>query len=71
VADQGLAGIGEADVPVIAVQKAGARFLLERRDLLADGGLREVERVSGSRERALLGNLAKDPQSLYVKHKTS
>ena len=55
VAEQHLARIGERDGPWAAgaLDERLADDLLERRDLLADGGLRVAEPVGGATERAL------------------
>ena len=61
-------GVREAHAAAAAIHERGARVLLERRDLLRDGGLRIGERVGGGRERTVLRNGLKDPQLLDVEH---
>ena len=61
--------IGEPDAAVIALRSLVPVSSRERRDLLADGGWGEVQRVGGSGEGAVVGHLAKDPHSPNVQHK--
>lgn len=48
------AGIGEVDAAAAAMEQFHAEFALQRLQLEADGGLREVERFGGATERAEL-----------------
>ena len=66
--EQHPARVGELRALASAVEQLHPSLLLERRDLLADSRLREVERVGCSRERLLQRHLAKDPQALHIKH---
>ena len=68
VRDQRPARVGEPHAARTALQEGGAGLLLERRDLLADGRLREVERVRGGRERASFRHFLQDPQAAHVEH---
>ena len=52
--DEHLAGVGQLRALAGAVEKLHPDLALERRHLLADRGLGEVERLAGGRERALL-----------------
>jgi hypothetical protein len=54
VIDQGAPGVREPDAAAAAVHERGAGALLQRRDLLRDGGLGVGERVSRGRERAVV-----------------
>ena len=52
VSEQDLAGLREPRALAIAFDQDGAGFALQRRDLLADRGLRVGERIRGGRERS-------------------
>ena len=71
VIDQRAAGVGEEDAPAGAVDERGAGRLLERGDLLGDGGLRVRERLGGRGEGAVLGHRLEHPQLLDIEHNHS
>src|SRR5207245_5696021 len=66
VSEQDLAGLREPRALAIAFDQDRPGFALERRDLLADRGLRIGERVRGGRERAALGEFAEDHQAARI-----
>ncbi len=68
VAHERLTGLGEADAARVALDERAAGLALERRDLLADGGLREAERLGGGAERAAHGDFAEHAHAANVKH---
>ena len=61
--DEHLGGAGEPDATPVALDDRLADLALERGELLGDRGRREMERVGGRRERAVLGDLAQDAQA--------
>ena len=63
-----LARLGEADAARVALHERAAGLALERRDLLADGGLGEAQRLGGGAERAAESDLPEDPHTANVKH---
>ena len=71
VLDQRAAGVGEPDAAAGAVDERGAGLLLERGDLLGDGGLGVGERLGGGGEGAVLGDRLEHPQLLDVEHNHS
>jgi hypothetical protein len=71
VVDQRLAGVREPHAAAAAVDERGAGALLERGDLLRDGGLGVRERVRRGRERPVLGDRFEDAQLLDVEHNPS
>jgi hypothetical protein len=68
VRDERAAGVGQAHAACVALHERRPRLLLQRGDLLGDGGLGVGERFGGSRERAARGDLSQDPQALDVEH---
>ena len=68
VGHQRAAGVGEADAARAALDEPGAGLALERRHVLADRRLGEVERLGRGGERALLGDLAEDLHAADVEH---
>ena len=71
VADEQLAGLGQAHAAGRALDEARAGLGLERGDLAGDGGLGEGERFGGCGEGPGLGDLAQDPEAADVKHDQS
>ena len=71
VLDERAAGVGEAHAAAAAVDERGAGLLLERGDLLGDGGLGVGERLGRGGERAVLGDRLEDPQLFDVEHNWS
>ena len=71
VADEQLAGLGQAHPAGRALDEARAGLGLERGDLAGDGGLGEGERVGGCGEGPGLGDLAQDPEAADVEHDQS
>ena len=69
--DERAAGVGQPHAAAAAVDERGARLLLERGDLLGDGGLGVGERVGGGGERAVLGDRLENPQLLDIEHNES
>ena len=68
VADEQLAGLGQAHPAGGALDQARAGLGLERRDLARHRGLGERERLGRGGEGAVRGDLAQDPQASDVKH---
>ena len=68
MADEHLGGAREPHAAAVALHDRLADLALERGELLGDGGRREVEHVGRRRERAVLGDLAQDPQAADVDH---
>ena len=68
VADEQLAGLGEAHAAGGALDQARAGLGLERGDLARHRGLGERERLGRGGEGAVRGDLAQDPQASDVKH---
>ena len=68
VADEHLAGGGEADAARLALDQLHADLLLEPRDLLRDGGLGVGERLGGGGEGAAQRDLAQDGQEAEIMH---
>ena len=68
VADEHLRGAGEPHAAAVALHDRLADLALERRELLRDGRRREVERVGGRRDGAVLGDLAQDAQAAGIDH---
>ena len=68
VADEQLAGLGEAHAAGGALDQARAGLGLERGDLARDRGLGERERLGRGGEGAVRGDLAQDPQASDVEH---
>jgi hypothetical protein len=58
----------EPDPARAALHELRSGLALERRDLLAHGGLGEGQCLGGSRERALGGHLAEHSHAAYVEH---
>ena len=69
--DEHGAGLGEADATREALHELGSGLALERSDVLAHGGLREVERLRRSRERALGRHLSQHLHPADVEHQHS
>jgi len=61
---------GQADPARGAVEQACAEVLLERRDVCARGGPRNVELVGRLRERAALGDPREDPHGEQLVHRS-
>ena len=61
-------GVGQAHAAGAALDEPGAGLALERRHVLADGRLREAQRLRGRGERALRRDLAKDLHAAHVEH---
>ena len=70
VAEKEGAGVGESDAAFAAVEESGADFFFEGLDLLADGGLAEVESFGGTAEAGFFGNGAEDLQPKIL-HRTT
>jgi hypothetical protein len=68
VGDQRRARLGEPDTARVALEQRGARLALQRRHLLADGGLREGQRLGRRGEGTPPGDLAQDVEPAYVEH---
>ena len=68
VADEHLAGGGEADAARLALDQLHADLLLEPGDLLRDGGLGVGERLGGGGEGAAQRDLAQDAQQAEIVH---
>ena len=68
VADERLAGLGQADAARVALDERAAGLALERGDLLRDGGLREGEGLGGGAERAADRDLSEHAHAADVKH---
>ena len=68
VADEHLARLGETDAARVALHQRRGRLAFQRSDLLRHRGLREVQRLGRTGERAAGRDLAQHPQSPYVKH---
>ena len=68
VADEHLGGACEPHAAPVALHDRLADLALERGELLGDRGRREVERVGGGRERAVLGDLAQHAQAAGIDH---
>ena len=71
VIHQHAAGVGGQRALAGALQELHPDLALEGRHLLADGRLRQVERLGGGRERAPGRDLTQDPQPLHIKHKVT
>ena len=63
-----LRGAGEPHAAAVALHDRLADLALERGELLRDGRRREVERVGGRRDGAVLGDLAQDAQAAGIDH---
>ena len=68
-ADQGLAGLGQADAAGVALDQPGPGLALQGGDLLGDGRLAVGERLGGGRERAPQRDLAEHSEAAHVQHK--
>ena len=68
VADEHLGRAGQPHAAAVALDDGLADLALERGELLGDGGGREVQRVGGRGDGALLGDLAQDAQAAGVDH---
>jgi hypothetical protein len=68
VGDERLARRCEPDAARAPLDELRAGLALERRDLLADGRLREGERLRRRAERPLRGDLLQHPHAAYVEH---
>ena len=68
MADEQLAGLGQAHPADGALDQARAGLGLERGDLARHRGLGERERLGRGGEGAVRGDLAQDPQASDVKH---
>ena len=63
------ARLGERQAARLALEQLGPELLLEARDVLRDGGLREAQRVGGGGEGAARGDLSERLQQLEIEHK--
>ncbi len=68
---EGATGVGESYAARAALDELRADLALERGDVLADRGLREVERLGGGGEGAAGGHLAQDAHTTDVEHQSS
>jgi hypothetical protein len=70
VGDQGASGVGERDPAPGPGHQGGAGLLLKAADVVADRGLRVVERPSGRGHRPSCRHLAQHLEPADVKHRT-
>ncbi|MCY1285925.1 hypothetical protein D9M70_348820 [compost metagenome] len=71
IAEQPFAGLGGQDLPLAAVEQAATEVLLQAQDLLADGGLGEVQVLGGAGEVAGVHHHDKAAQQGWVEHSDS
>ena len=64
--DENVAGLGELDDPLGAVDEADLQLLLQRLELLAEAGLRHVAARGGTAEMQLLGKGDEAPEAAAI-----
>jgi hypothetical protein len=68
VPGQRMAGLGQLDGPRAALDQGQPDLALERRDVLAHGGLRHVQRLGRGREGAAPGHLGEHSEAPHIEH---
>lgn len=68
VAKQALAFLGRQDLPLAAVEQAATEVLFEADDLLADGGLGQVQVFAGAGEVAGVDNADEGTEQDQIEH---
>ena len=68
VADEDERGVGQADPAAGALEQRHARLALEHRELLGDGGRRELQRVGDRGDRAARVQLVQQAQAAEIEH---